>query len=155
MSRPITQSGYENALIKLAELKKEFEKLPAIIAEAREKGDLKENAEYHAAKERQGMLQASISKFESDIAGSEIIDPATLPENTVTFGKKVTVNDKTSGKTTSYKVLGDLESDINQGIISITTPIARGLVGKSVGDTVTIKVPAGDKILEIISIELG
>lgn len=153
MAKPITKNGYDTALEKLTELKSEFDKMPAIIGEAREKGDLKENAEYHAAKERQGMLNASISKLESDLADSQVIDPKTLAEGVVTFGKMVTVNDKTLDRTTSYKILGDLESDVNQGIISTSTPIARGLIGKSVGDCVTIKVPAGEKVLEIISIE--
>lgn len=154
MSKPITQAGYSSALERLGELKKEFEKMPAIIAEAREKGDLKENAEYHAAKERQGLLQASISKLESDLSECEVIDPNTLPKDIVTFGKVITVEDKSLNKKSSYKIVGDLESDVNAKKISITTPIARGLIGKKVGETVTIKVPAGDKVLKIISIEL-
>ncbi len=153
MAKPITQSGYSSALERLAEFKSEFEKMPAIIGEAMEKGDLKENAEYHSAKERQGMLQASIAKLESDLSECQVVDPSTLAAGVVTFGKLVTVNDKTLNKTTSYKILGDLESDVSQGIISISTPIARGLMGKSAGESVTIKVPAGDKVLEIVSIE--
>ncbi len=155
MAKPITQTGYDNALARLSEIKKEFEKMPAIIGEAREKGDLKENAEYHAAKERQGLLQASIAKLESDLSDCEVVDPKSLPQDVITFGKKVTVNDKTLNKTVSYTILGDLESDANAGIISIITPIARGLMGKKAGETVVIKVPAGDKVLEIVSIELA
>ncbi len=153
MPKPITQNGYTNVMEKLSELRAEFDKMPAIIGEAMEKGDLKENAEYHSAKERQGMLQASIAKLENDIAECQVVDPSSLSKDTVTFGKVVTVHDKVLNKTTSYKILGDLESDVNQGIISISTPIARGLLGKSVGECVTIKVPAGEKTLEILSIE--
>ncbi|WP_028329878.1 transcription elongation factor GreA [Brachyspira alvinipulli] len=154
MGKPITKDGYEKAKSKLAELKAEFETLPAIIAEAREKGDLKENAEYHAAKERQGLLNAQISKLEGDLAGSEIIDPAGLDKDTVTFGKRVKVKDQGRNAVIEYKILGELEADMSKNEITIVTPIAKGLLGKKVGDIVTIKVPAGDKILEILEINL-
>ena len=136
MAKPITKEGYDNVKSKIAELKAEFETLPEIIAEAREKGDLKENAEYHAARERQGLLQAQISK------------------DTVTFGKRVKVKDKNTGAVSEYKIVGELEADISKNQITIITPIAKGLLTKKVGDTVTIKVPAGDKVLEILEIGL-
>ncbi len=154
MAKPITKEGYDNVKSKIAELKAEFETLPEIIAEAREKGDLKENAEYHAARERQGLLQAQISKLESDLAGCEIIDPSKLDKDTVTFGKRVKVKDKNTGAVSEYKIVGELEADISKNQITIITPIAKGLLTKKVGDMVTIKVPAGDKVLEILEIGL-
>ncbi|WP_300370487.1 transcription elongation factor GreA [Brachyspira sp.] len=154
MAKPITKEGYDKAKEKLAELKAEFETLPAIIAEAREKGDLKENAEYHAAKEKQGLLNAQISKLESDLAGCEIIDPANLDKDTVTFGKRVKVKDKNRNAVFEYRIVGELEADMNKNEITIVTPIAKGLLGKKIGDLVTIKVPAGDKVLEILEISI-
>ena len=145
---------YEKVKAKLTKLKAEFETLPAIIAEAREKGDLKENAEYHAAKERQGLLNAQISKLEGDLAGCEIIDPASLDKDTVTFGKRVKVKDKNRNATFEYRIVGELEADMSKNEITIVTPIAKGLLGKKVGDVVTIKVPAGDKVLEILEINI-
>ena len=154
MAKPITKEGYEKVKAKLTELKAEFETLPAIIAEAREKGDLKENAEYHAAKERQGLLNAQISKLEGDLAGCEIIDQASLDKDTVTFGKRVKVKDKNRNATFEYRIVGELEADMSKNEITIVTPIAKGLLGKKVGDVVTIKVPAGDKVLEILEINI-
>ena len=154
MAKPITKEGYDKVKAKLSELKAEFETLPAIIAEAREKGDLKENAEYHAAKERQGLLNAQISKLEGDLAGCEIIDPASLDKDTVTFGKKVKVKDKNRNTVIEYRIVGELEADMSKNEITIVTPIAKGLLSKKVGDVVTIKVPAGDKVLEILEINI-
>ena len=154
MAKPITKEGYDNVKIKISELKTEFESLPEIIAEAREKGDLKENAEYHAARERQGLLQAQISKLESDLASCEIIDPSKLDKDTVTFGKRVKVKDKNTDAILEYKIVGEMEADISKNQITIITPIAKGLLTKKVGDRVTIKVPAGDKVLEILEIGL-
>ncbi|WP_295162028.1 transcription elongation factor GreA [uncultured Brachyspira sp.] len=154
MAKPITKEGYDKAKSKLSELKSEFETLPAIIAEAREKGDLKENAEYHAAKEKQGLLNAQISKLESDLAVCEIIDPASLDKDIVTFGKKVKVKDKNRNAVFEYRIVGELEADMNKNEITIVTPIAKGLLSKKVGDVVAIKVPAGDKVLEILEISI-
>ena len=154
MAKPITKEGYDNVKAKISELKTEFEVLPEIIAEAREKGDLKENAEYHAARERQGLLQAQISKLESDLAGCEIIDPSKLDKDTVTFGKRVKVKDKNTDAILEYKIVGEMEADISKNQITNITPIAKGLLTKKVGDIVTIKVPAGDKVLEILEIGL-
>lgn len=154
MPKPITKEGYDNAKVRLGELKAEFETLPAIIAEAREKGDLKENAEYHAARERQGLLQAMIAKLESDLAGCEVINPDTLDKDIITFGKKVKVKDKNTGNILQYRIVGELEADMSKNEITIATPVAKGLLGKKLGDVVTIKVPAGDKIFEILEISL-
>lgn len=154
MGKPITKEGYDKVKEKLSELKAEFDTLPAIIAEAREKGDLKENAEYHAAREKQGLLQAQISKLESDLAVCEIVDPSKMNKDIVTFGKKVKVKDKNSNAVSEYRIVGELEADMSKNEITIVTPIARGLLTKKVGDVVTIKVPAGDKVLEILEISL-
>lgn len=154
MGKPITKEGYEKVKEKLSELKAEFDTLPAIIAEAREKGDLKENAEYHAAREKQGLLQAQISKLESDLAVCEIVDPSKMNKDIVTFGKRVKVKDKNSNAVSEYRIVGELEADMSKNEITIVTPIARGLLTKKVGDVVTIKVPAGDKVLEILEISL-
>ncbi|MEI0609520.1 transcription elongation factor GreA [Brachyspira pilosicoli] len=154
MGKPITKEGYDKVKEKLSELKAEFDTLPAIIAEAREKGDLKENAEYHAAREKQGLLQAQISKLESDLAVCEIVDPSKMNKDIVTFGKRVKVKDKNSNTVSEYRIVGELEADMSKNEITIVTPIARGLLTKKVGDVVTIKVPAGDKVLEILEISL-
>ena len=154
MGKPITKEGYDKVKEKLSELKAEFDTLPAIIAEAREKGDLKENAEYHAAREKQGLLQAQISKLESDLAVCEIVDPSKMNKDIVTFGKRVKVKDKNSNTVSEYRIVGELEADMSKNEITIVTPIARGLLTKKVGDVVTIKVPAGDKVLEILEINL-
>ena len=154
MGKPITKEGYDKVKEKLSELKAEFDTLPAIIAEAREKGDLKENAEYHAAREKQGLLQAQISKLESDLAVCEIVDPSKMNKDIVTFGKRVKVKDKNSDTVSEYRIVGELEADMSKNEITIVTPIARGLLTKKVGDVVTIKVPAGDKVLEILEINL-
>ena len=155
MAKPITKEGYDKAKARLSELKAEFETLPAIIAEAREKGDLKENAEYHAARERQGLLNAQIAKLESDLAGSEVIDPATLDKDTVTFGKRVKVKDKNTNATLEYRIVGELEADMANNEITIVTPVAKGLLTKKVGDVVTIsyergKVAFNNQLLNIV-----
>lgn len=152
MPKPITQEGYNNAKERLNIMKEEFETLPNIIAEAREKGDLKENAEYHAARERQGILNAMIIKLENDLSESEVIDPKKLNPSIITFGKKVKVKDKNTNAIFEYRIVGELEADMSKNEITIITPVAKGLLGKKVGETVTIKVPAGDKVFEILEI---
>ncbi len=154
MGKPITQNGLNIAKERLNILKAEFETLPEAIAQAREKGDLKENAEYHAARERQGLLNAMISKLESDIAQCDVIDPKNLNKDIVTFGKIVTIKDKTLDKTLTYTILGELEADISKNEITVITPVAKGLLGKKIGDIVTVKVPLGDKVFEILNIEV-
>lgn len=154
MPKPISKAGLQAIMGKLKEMRSEFETLPAIIAEAREKGDLKENAEYHSARERQSMLQAQLAKLENDIADSQIIDPAELPADIVNFGKTVTLLDETSKQSVTYTIVGELESDIALNKIAISTPVARGLLGKKKGEKAVIRVPAGEKTYEIVSITL-
>lgn len=149
---PITKDGHQRLREKLRAMKEEFAKLPDIIAEAREKGDLKENAEYHAARERQGILQAQIAKIEGDMSNMQILDPAALPKDIVTFGKTVKLTDIENGATIAYRIVGEAEADMNRNEIAVTTPVAKGLLTKKVNDLVTIKIPAGEKKYKIVSI---
>ena len=153
MSRvPITKDGEISIKEKLSNLK--FVERPQIsqaIAEARAHGDLKENAEYHAAKELQGLVEAKISEMESALANAQVIDVKEIPETgRVIFGSTVKVYDIDQDNEVIYKIVGNLESDPEKGHISIDTPIAKGLVGKFVDDEIKINTPSGDLHYEII-----
>jgi transcription elongation factor GreA len=147
----ITKNGEIEIKARLAKLK--FEERPRIseaIAEARAHGDLKENAEYHAAKELQGLVEAEITEIESSLANAQVIDVTEIPETgRVIFGSTIKLFDFENDKSVVYKIVGNLESDPDNGLISIDTPIARGLLGKYVGDEVTISTPAGSINYEI------
>jgi transcription elongation factor GreA len=144
----------------LNKLKDELEQLvtverPAIsqqIAEAREKGDLSENAEYHAAKDAQGMLEMKISKLQEEISQARIIDESKMDTTKVLLLSKVKVRNTASGATMSYTLVPHNELDLKSGKISINSPIAKGLLGKSIGDIVEIQIPAGKISLEVIEI---
>jgi len=125
------------------------------IEEARAHGDLRENAEYHAAKERQGHIVGQMQQIESQIASAEIIDPATLSGNRVIFGATVTLTDLDTADSppVRYQIVGDQESDLNAGLISISSPIARGLIGKEVGDEVPVHTPKGKRMFLIDKVE--
>ena len=151
---PITQEGYDHLKEKLADLKTAFDKMPQIIATARAKGDLKENADYHAAREKQGMLKAEIDKLSSDLTGAKVIDPATLPKDTVTFGKEVTLAQENKKGLVTYAIVGPAETDTAENKISVTSQIAKGLLGKKQGDVCAIRVPAGTKTYTIKKIKL-
>ena len=156
MSRvPITKDGEISIKEKLSNLK--FVERPQIsqaIAEARAHGDLKENAEYHAAKELQGLVEAKISEIESTLANAQVIDVKEIPETgRVIFGSTIKVHDIKQDNEVVYKIVGNLESDPEKGQISIDTPIAKGLVGKFVGDEIKINTPSGDLIFEIIEVK--
>ena len=146
----------------LANLKKELDHLisverPAIslqIAEARDKGDLSENAEYEAAKEAQGMLEMKIAKLEDLIANARIIDESKIDTSQVQILNKVKIKNTRNNKQVEYTLVSESESDIKNGKISVTTPIARGLLGKKVGDIVDIQVPSGVMSFEIMEISL-
>ena len=147
MSRvPITKDGEIYIKEKLSNLK--FVERPQIsqaIAEARAHGDLKENAEYHAAKELQGLVEAKISEMESALANAQVINVKEIPETgRVIFGSTIKVYDIEQDNEVVYKIVGNLESDPEKGHISIDTPIAKGLVGKFVDDEINIKNPSGD-----------
>ena len=156
MSRvPITKDGEISIKEKLSNLK--FVERPQIsqaIAEARAHGDLKENAEYHAAKELQGLVEAKISEMESALANAQVIDVKEIPETgRVIFGSTIKVYDIEQDNEVVYKIVGNLESDPEKGHISIDTPIAKGLVGKFVDDEVKINTPSGDLHYEIIEVK--
>ena len=144
----------------LQKLKKELEQLtsierPAIsrlIAEAREKGDLSENAEYDAAKEAQGILEMKIAKLEDQVANARIIDESKIDTDTVQILNKVKIRNKANNSTVEYILVSESEADLKAGKISVTTPIAKGLIGKKVGDVVTVRVPSGVVEYEIINI---
>jgi len=153
-SYPISIQGYEK-------LKKELKKLtstdrPAVvsaISTAREHGDLKENAEYHAAKEQQGFIEGRIQELNAKLALANVIDITKLSGEKIVFGATVTFVDVDTDEEKIYQLVGDYESDIEQNKISISSPIARALVGKSVGDTLTIPIPKGKIEIEILEIE--
>lgn len=144
----------------LQKLKEELENLvgverPAIsrlIAEARDKGDLSENAEYEAAKEAQGMLEMKISKLKDAIANSRIIDGSKLDTERIQLLNKIKIRNTKNNSTMEYTIVSDSEADLKKGKIAVSTPIARGLIGKKVGDKVEIKVPSGIIPFEIIEI---
>ena len=123
------------------------------IAEAREHGDLSENAEYHAAKEKQSFIEGRVLELEDMLGRAEVIDPKTLSGKTVKFGATVTVVDEDTEKEASYKIVGDQEADVSQGKISVSSPIARGLIGKEEGDVVEVNTPGGGRSWEIMKVE--
>ena len=124
------------------------------IAEAREHGDLSENAEYHAARERQSFIEGRISELEDVTSRAEVIDAAKLTGEKVTFGTTVSVADEDTDEESVFHIVGPYEADINRGLVSTSSPIARGLIGKSVGDSAEVQTPGGIKSYEILSIDL-
>lgn len=157
MSRPpITTTGAERLRAELEELKKV--KRPAIIqaiAEARAHGDLKENAEYHAAREQQSFAEGRIQQIEAALSNSEVIDVKAVGANAgtrIVFGATVVLFDVDTEKEVTYQIVGELEADIKQNLISITSPIARAMIGKNVDDVVTVQAPGGNHEYEIVAV---
>tara|TARA_Y100000991_G_scaffold214393_1_gene202007 strand:- start:179 stop:655 length:477 start_codon:yes stop_codon:yes gene_type:complete len=152
---PITKSGEQKLSEKLRKLKtKDRPEISQAIAEARAHGDLKENAEYHAAKEQQGFIEAKIQEIEHALANAQVIDVKEIPETgRVVFGATIDLYDLNNDKSITYKIVGNLESDPEAGLISIHTPIAQGLMGKNVGDEVSISTPSGEIDLEIEKVQ--
>jgi transcription elongation factor GreA len=154
MRSPITTKGAQRLRTELEELKSV--KRPAVIqaiAEARAHGDLKENAEYHAAREQQGFIEGRIKQLEAELSNAQLIDVSTLDAgDKVVFGATVVLADTDNDEEKTYQVVGDLEADIKQGMIAISSPVARALIGKHEGDTVTIDAPAGQREYEIVSV---
>jgi transcription elongation factor GreA len=151
---PMTIAGEKMLQEELAQLKKvDRPEVIEAIADARSHGDLKENAEYHAAREKQSMMEARISQIEGSLSNSQIIDVSKM-ENTgkVIFGVTVELLDLDTDKEITYQIVGDDESDIKSGKISVNTPIARGLIGKQEGDEVIIKTPKGEIEYEIVKV---
>ncbi|MDT8406301.1 MAG: transcription elongation factor GreA [Methylococcales bacterium] len=151
---PLTAQGAEKLRAELHELKTIVRpKIIAAIAEAREHGDLKENAEYHAAREQQSFTEGRIADIESKLANAEIIDVTKINAGgRVVFGATVDLEDIESGKQVTYHIVGEDEADISQGRISIGSPIARALIGKEAEDVVTVKAPGGDIDYEILAV---
>jgi transcription elongation factor GreA len=150
---PMTVEGYRVLEAELQRLKaEERPRIIQAIAEARAHGDLSENAEYHAAKEAQGMNEAKVAELEDKLGRADVIDPAKLSGDTVKFGATVKLVDEDTDEEVTYKVVGDLEADVKGGKVSISSPIARALIGKSVGDSVEVTTPKGSRSYEILEI---
>jgi transcription elongation factor GreA len=152
---PLTLAGADRLREELANLKKVSRpKIIAAIAEARAHGDLKENAEYHAAREQQGFVEGRIQLLESTISHAQIIDVAKLnPGDKVVFGATVTLSDEETAEEKTYQIVGDVEADIKHNRIAVSSPISRALIGREVGDVVVVRAPAGDREYEIIAVE--
>jgi transcription elongation factor GreA len=152
---PITVAGAEKLRAELHELKTvQRPTIVTAIAEARSHGDLSENAEYHAAKERQGFIEGRIADLESKLGNVQLIDPATLDaDGRCVFGATVDLEDMKSGEAVSYQIVGDDEADIKQGKISISSPIARALIGKYSGDVAEVQAPGGVREYEILDVK--
>ena len=154
MPVPLTAKGAQRLRAELEELKSvKRPEVIAAIAEARAHGDLKENAEYHAAREQQGFIEGRIKHLEGELSNAQIIDVASLaPGDKVVFGATVVLADGDSGEEKTWQIVGDLEADIKQGLIAISSPVARALIGKHEGDAVTIEAPGGIREYEIVSV---
>jgi len=140
---PMLQEGYEKLNADLKRLKAERPTIVDAIEEARAHGDLSENAEYHAAKEAQGLNEARVAEMEDKIGRAEVIDPAKLSGTSVKFGATVTLSDEDSGDKVKYKIVGEHEANVRDGKISINSPIARALIGKAKGDSAEVTTPKG------------
>ena len=150
---PMLAEGYERLTADLKVLRAERPKIVDAIEEARAHGDLSENAEYHAAKERQGQVEAQIAEIEDKVSRAQIIDPLTLSGDKVVFGATVTLSDEETADETTYQIVGDVEADIKHNRIAVSSPIARALIGQHVGDVVVVRAPAGEREYEIVDVE--
>jgi len=154
---PMTIEGAERLKAELYRLRT-IER-PAVIqaiAEARSHGDLSENADYDAAKERQGFIEGRIAEVESKLANAQVIDPASIDaDGRVVFGATVDLEDAESGDKVTYRIVGDDEADIKHGKISVSSPIARALIGKSEGDTADVQAPGGVRSYEVLAVRYG
>ena len=150
---PITKAGYDALNVEL-KAKKGTER-PAIIkaiAEAREHGDLSENAEYHTAKDRQGFIEGRIKELESLISRADVIDPAKMSGTTIRFGATVELIDENTDQERTYQIVGEPEADINAGRLNMRSPLARALIGKEEGDSVEVAAPGGARSYEVLSV---
>ncbi|MDO5653772.1 MAG: transcription elongation factor GreA [Brachymonas sp.] len=152
---PITLRGAEKLKEELHRLKtKDRPEVVNAIAEARAQGDLSENAEYDAAKDRQGFIEARIREIEGKLSSAQVIDPSTLDaDGRVVFGATVELEDEDSGETITYQIVGEDEADLKLGLINISSPIARALIGKQAGDTAVVQAPAGARSYEIVDVQ--
>lgn len=153
---PMTRTGYAGLEEELRRLK--AEERPRIVKEieaARAHGDISENAEFHAAKERQSHIETKIRQVEDRLARAQVIDASSEPPDAVRFGVTVDLEDSQSGEEVSYTIVGEDEADAAQGRISVTSPVARALLGKRVGEEVTVRVPKGRREFEVLAIRLA
>ena len=151
---PMTVEGYAQLEEELKNLKSvERPNVIAAIAEAREHGDLSENAEYHAAREKQGFIEGRIKEVEAVISVAEVIDPRQLSGDVVRFGATVLVVDEDTDDEKTYKIVGQHEANLESGKISISSPLARALIGKTLGDSVEVRTPGGKKSYEILKVD--
>ncbi len=151
---PMTLEGYKKLEEELHRLKAvERPRIIQAIAEARAHGDLSENAEYHAAKEAQGLNEARVAELEDKFSRAEVIDPSGLSGSSIKFGATVTLVDEDTDEKVKYKIVGDLEASVKDGKISISSPIARALIGKAKGDSVEVTTPKGSRAYEILKVE--
>jgi len=151
---PMTLDGFRNLEVELHRLKaEERPRIIQAISEARALGDLSENAEYHAAKEAQGQNEARVADMEDKLSRAEVIDTSSLSGTTVKFGATVTVVDEDTDEKVKYQIVGDTEANVRDGKISISSPIARALIGKSKGDAIEVITPKGARSYELVKIE--
>jgi transcription elongation factor GreA len=151
---PMTVEGFKFLEAELHRLKaEERPRIIQAIAEARSHGDLSENAEYHAAKEAQGMNEAKVAELEDKIGRAEVVDTSKLSGASIKFGATVTLVDEDTEEKVKYKIVGDLEANVREGKISISSPIARALIGKSKGDTAEVTTPKGARSYEVLKVE--
>lgn len=152
----MTSEGYKALEEEIRFLKSvERPRIIKAISEARAHGDLSENAEYHAAKEQQGLNESRVAELEDKMSRADIIDVTKLSGDTVMFGAKVKLVDEDNDEESTYQIVGELEADVKKGRISITSPLARALIGKSVGDSVEVVTPGGGKSYEVLKISFG
>ncbi len=151
---PMTKSGYQNLTDELKRLK--FEERPRIVAaieEARGHGDLSENAEYHSAREQQSFIEGRIQELEGALSHAQVIDTQTLSGDKVLFGATVTLSDADTEKESTYQIVGQYEANLEKGLISLLSPMAKALIGKNLGDIIEVKTPRGEKSYEILSVK--
>ena len=153
MKVPMTVEGAQRLKVELHKLKTvDRPSVIQAIAEARSHGDLSENADYDAAKERQGFIEGRIAEVEAKLANAQVIDTSALDVAHVVFGATVELEDGDSGEQVTYQIVGDDEADIKQGKISVSSPIARALIGKTEGDTANVQAPGGERTFEILAV---
>ena len=152
----MTQEGFDKLNAELDDLKSRGRReIAAAIAEAREKGDLSENAEYHSARERQSFIEGRIMELEAVLSRAEVIDVKAVAGDTIKFGALVTLVDEDTEEEASYQIVGDPEADIKAGRLSVSAPIARALIGKGEGDTIEVITPKGKKYYEVLKVRFA
>jgi transcription elongation factor GreA len=153
---PMTPAGHVRMREELRQLKDvERPKISREIGVARDHGDLSENAEYHAAKDRQGMIEARIKDLEDKLARAEVIDPSKLSGTKIAFGATVRLSNVETEEESAYRLVGADEANLAEGSISITSPLARALIGREMGDEVKVRMPAGERVFEILEVVFG